>query len=89
MSDGIYANVQPGLPADVASCCHYRSQVLTCSTRSVREICLCTQVEALYGEVQRISDSSGRLDSRNVGIRSSAKEYLGTCAGRDSSPHVC
>ena len=59
MSDGIYANVQPGLPADVASCCHYRNQVLRCSTRSVREVCLCTQVETLYGEVQRISDSSG------------------------------
>ena len=55
----------------------------------MRTRCLCGEVEALHGKVERVSDSSSGLDSRNVSIRGSAKEYLGACAGRNGPPHVC
>lgn len=50
---------------------------------------LCGKIETLHGKVERVSNGSGGLDSRNIGIRASAEEYLGTGAGRNSPPHVC
>ena len=71
------------------NCCHYRNQALRyiTVTRDARRS-LCGEIETLHGKVERVGDGSSSLTSHGVDVRSSAEEYLGTCAGRYSPPHV-